>query len=89
MYFFIEVDELLETYNDICNEVSNSIEKKLDCEFIYNKKILKTKTRSYGHENTDFQDKEIPKVDSNYVCVAVILINFVFKKDGKYYPQVL
>ena len=27
MYFFIENDELLETYNNIWNRVSNSIEK--------------------------------------------------------------
>ena len=43
MYFFIEDDELLEIYNNIWNRPSNSIKKVLDCELIYNNKILITK----------------------------------------------
>ena len=30
--FFIGDDQLLETYNNIWNKVSNSIKKELDCE---------------------------------------------------------
>ena len=30
----------------------------------------------------------MPKADSNYTCLAVMLIDFVIKKDGNYYPQV-
>ena len=33
-------------------------------------------------------NNEIPKVYSNYTCLAVILINFVLKKDENYYLQV-
>ena len=33
MYFFTEVDELLETYNDICNKVRNF--------FVFKKLFLK------------------------------------------------
>ena len=29
------------------------------------------------------------KVGSNDICLVVILINFVLKKDENYYPQVL
>ena len=28
------------------------------------------------------------KVGFNHTCLAVIMINSVFKKDGNYYPQV-
>ena len=52
------------------------------------KQYLKTKTRSHGDEVTDFYDKEIPKVDSNRTCLAVISLEFVLKKDESYYPQV-
>ena len=38
--------------------VTSSIKKELVCEPIYNKKILKTKIRSYGDEATDFHRKE-------------------------------
>ena len=72
MYFFIEVDELLETYNGISNRVSNSIKRELDCKPIYNEKFLKIKIRSYGDKTTDFHNKEVPKVCSNYTSLAVI-----------------
>ena len=37
--------------------------------------------KSYGDESTDFPDKEIPKIGSNYNCLKVIVIAFVLKKD--------
>ena len=51
-------------------------------------KILKPKTGSHGDEVTDFYDKEIPKVDSNHICLTVISLDSVLKKDKNYYPQV-
>ena len=69
-------------YDDIWNEVSNSIEKEFDNEPIYNKKFLKTKIKSYGDKAADFHAKEIPKVVSNYNYLAVILpILFLKKKN--------
>ena len=50
--------------------------------------ILKTKIKFSGDEAIDFHDTEITKVASNYTCLAVILIDFVLKKDEHYYPQV-
>ena len=52
------------------------------------KKIPKTKIKSCGSKATNFHDEEISKIDSNYTCVAVELIDFVFKWDENYYPQV-
>ena len=86
--FFIEDDELLETYNSIWNRACNIIKKELDCELICNKKFLKTKIRSYSNEATDFHDKEVPKVGPNYTCLEVISLDFVLKKDENYYLQV-
>ena len=88
MYFSIKNNDLLKKYNDIWNKVSNSIKKELDREPGYNKKFLKTKIESYGDETTDFHDKEMPRAGSNYTCLAVILIEFVLKKDGNYFLQV-
>ena len=31
----------------------------------------------------------MPKVDSDYICLSVILIDFVLSEDETYYPQVL
>ena len=88
-HFLIEDGELLEKYNDIWNKVSNSVKKKFDSKPIYNKKFLTTKKKSYGVETTDFYDKEMPKVGLYYICIAVIFIDYVFRKDKDYYPQIL
>ena len=49
---------------------------------------MKTKKIFHGDEVTDFQDKKIPSVDSNYTCVAVIRLYFALKEGDNYYPQV-
>ena len=85
---FIEDDQLLETYNDIWSKVSNSIKKEYK-NTIYNKKFLKTKISSYDQVATDFRNDEIPKVDSNYTCLAVMSQSVLFLKKDENYPQVL
>ena len=55
---------------------------------MYNKEFLKTKIKSHGDEITDFSDKEIPKVDSDHTCLAVISLDSALKKDDNYYAQV-
>ena len=88
IYFLIKDDELLKECIDICNKVSNNIKKEFDSKSVCNKILLKTKVKSYGDQATDFYDKEMPKVDSNYICLAVILIGFVLKKYENYRPNI-
>ena len=45
-------------------------------------------TYTYIKKVKDFHDKEMPEVVSNYICLAVIVIDFVLKKDENFYPQV-
>ena len=49
---------------------------------------MQTKIKSHNNEVTDSYDKKVPKVDSNYTCLAVISMDSAVKKDGNYYPQV-
>ena len=88
--FFIEGDKLLKKYNIILfwDIVSADIKKETDSEPVYDKKYLKTKIKSYGEEVTDFCDKEIPKVDSDHTCLAIISLDSTLKKDEIYYLQV-
>ena len=52
--------------------------------------ILKAKTKLYnGKINTNFLDNKIPRKGSQFICLSVILINFVFRTGKNYYPQVL
>ena len=37
--------------------------------------FLKTNLKFYGDEVTDFYEKEIPKLDSNHTCLAIISLN--------------
>ena len=62
------------------------MKKEFDCKPICDKKFLKTK--SYGDESIDFHDKVVPKVGSNYACLAVIIIYFVLKIEARNYFQV-
>ena len=89
MDFLIEDDELLERYNTIWDKVSADIKKEFDSKPAYNKGFLKTKIKSHGDEVTDFYYREIPKVDSNHTCLAVMSLDSALKKDDNYYLQVL
>ena len=87
MYFLIENQDLIEKYNTIWDKASADIEKEFDDEPLYNNKILKTNIKSHD-EVTDFYDKEIPKVDSNHNCLAIMSLDSALNKDGNYYSQV-
>ena len=67
--------------------VSSDIEKEFDCKSFYDKKVLKTKIKSYGDEATDFYDKKMPQVGSNHTYLAVISLYSALEKDKSYYLQ--
>ena len=70
--FFVKDNNLLKKYNTIWDNVSADIIQEFDSELVYDKKILKTKIKSYVDEATDFHDKELPKAGSDCTCLAVI-----------------
>ena len=41
--------------------------------------MLKIKIKSYGHEYTDFHNKEIPEAISDCTCLAVIMADPALK----------
>ena len=89
VYFLIKNDELLEKHNEILETVKNNLKKELDSESVYNEKYLKAKIKSYnGQININFHDNIIPKEDSQFICLPVILINSVYRTGKNYYPQV-
>ena len=63
------------------------LKKEFDSMSVYNKKLLKTKIKSYGDELTDLYDKEIPKVESNHTCIVVISLDSALKKEKSYFPN--
>ena len=84
----IKYGKLLEKYNEIWKKFSNIIKKEFDSKPVYNEKCIKTKIKSYnGKINTNFHNNKIPKEGSQCICLSVILIDSVYKKDKNYYPQ--
>ena len=78
--FFIEDDDLFEKYNTIWDKVSSDIKKEFDGEPVYNKKCENQNKILWCHEVTDFYNEEIPKVDSNHICLAVLSLDSALKK---------
>ena len=70
-------------------KVKDILKKELDSEPVHNSKYLKAKIKSYNWKiNTNFGKNKIPKEDSQYICLSLIMINFVFRRSKNYYPQV-
>ena len=64
-----------------------SSKKKFGSESVYNEKYLKTKIKSYNENiNTNFHNNKIPKEDSQYIYLSVILISSVFRTGKSYQP---
>ena len=89
MSFLIKDEKLLEKYNQIWKKVSNIIKKEFDSNPVYNEKYIKAKTKpDNGKINTNFHNNKILKEGSQCICLSVILIDSVYKKDKNHYPQV-
>ena len=61
------------------------MKKEFDSNTIYKKIFLKTNLKSHVNEFTYFNNKKIPKLDSNHVCLTVISLDSSLKKDENYY----
>ena len=86
--FLIKNDELLEKYNEIWEKVKDSLKREFDSKPVYNKKYLKAKTKYYnGRINTNFHNNKIPKEDSQYLCLSVILIILLLGEIKIFIPR--
>ena len=66
MDLLIEDNGLLEKYNAIWDKGSADIRKEFDSKPVFNRNFLKTKIKSHDDKVSDFNNKKIPKVDSNH-----------------------
>ena len=81
MSFLTKEEKCLENYNEIWENVNNSIKKEFNNELVYNKKYLKTEIKSY-------EQKINTKKGCQCICISETLIDSVYRKDTYYYPQV-
>ena len=88
--FLIKNDELLEKCNEIWEKGSNSNKKAFYSKPVYNKRYLKTRTKSCEEKiNTKFRNNKIPQEGCQCICLSLILIGSVYRKGKTYYSQVL
>ena len=92
MSFKVTDNELLKKYNKIWERVGNLLSIKFDSEPVYgdNDKYIKTKIKLYGDKiNTNFQGKKVPKENTSYKCLSLIMLDSVMKAIKKYYLEIL
>ena len=66
---------------------SATLSKKIGSNPEYKEKCINTEIKSYNKNvHTDFPGKKIPKESSEYICLSVILLDSVCRKENKYYP---
>ena len=64
------------------------IKKVFDSEPVYNEKCLKAKIKSFiGKTNAIFH--KTPKKGSQFICLSVILIDFIFRTTKHFYTRVV
>ena len=82
--FFVKDEKLFKKYNKIWEKVSNIIRKEFDSKPVYNEKYLKSKIKSYnGKINTNFHNNKLPKEGSQCICLSVMLVDSVYRKDKR------
>ena len=88
--FLVKDDGLLKKYNEIWEKVKNSLKKKFDSEPVNNEIYLKAKIKSYNEKlNKNFHDNKNSKKRSEFICLSVILMDYVFRTGKNYYCQMI
>ena len=64
---------------------SKIVSKKILSEPVYNEKYLKAKIKSFNSKiRANFHDNKIPKEGSQFICLSVIFMDFVFRTGKNY-----
>ena len=83
MSFKVSDNKLLKKYSKIWEKISNLMNIELDSDPVYgdNDKYIKTKIKMYEDRvNTNFQGKKVPKENSSYKCLSLIMLDCYLSK---------
>ena len=90
MSFRVSDKKMLKNYIKILEKVNYLMDIKFDGEPVYcdNDKNIKTLIKIYRDKvNTNSQGKKVPKENSSYKCLSLIMLDSIIKASKKYYPQ--
>ena len=82
--------QLLKKYSKVWEKVEELLNVKFESIPVYGEddKYVKTKIKSYIDKvNTNFQGKKVPKENSLYKCLSIIILESISKLNKKYYLQ--
>ena len=80
------IKKLLKKYTKIWGRVSSLIGKEFDSEPVYGDKdkYIKTEIKTIGDKvNKNFQGKKVPKGNSSYKCLSLIMLDSVIRTNKK------
>ena len=84
MSFVIKDDDVLDKYNEIWDEIKETLNIKFQCMPGYDEKYIKDKVKEFnGVVKTNFLGDEIPKENVHYTCMTCITIDSVLKMKKK------
>ena len=92
MSFKVTDNKQLKKYKNIWEKVGDLSNIKFYSEPVYGDvdKYIKTKIKIYGdRRNTNFQGQKVPKENTSYKCISLIMLDSVIRVNKKYYPQTL
>ena len=80
---------MLDKYNEIWNEIKETLTIKFHSIPVYDEKYMKAKVREFdGGIKTNFSEDKIAKENMHYTCISCITIDSVMRMEKKNYPQV-
>ena len=93
MSFKVGHNKLLKKYNEIWEKISYLMNIEFDSEPVYGdgEKYIKRKIKMYeDRANTNFKKgKKVPKGNTSYKCLSLIMLDSVIRVNKKNYPQTL
>ena len=83
MTLLIKDVKILKKYNEIWQKVTKIIYKEVDSNPVYNEKYIETKIKVYVKKvNTNFHGNKIPIESLECVCLSLILLDPVYRKNN-------
>ena len=80
---------MLDKYNEIWDEIKETLNIKFHSMPVYDQKYIKAKIKEFnGAIKTNFLGGKIPNESMHCICIACITIDSVMKMEKKNYPQV-
>ena len=89
MPFMVKDNAVLGKYEDIWDEIGNTLTIEFHSMRVYDEKHIKAKVKEFdGKINTNFLGNKIPKENKHYTCIACLTIDSVMRIEKKNYLQV-